>query len=61
MKKNFLFISFSKNSIPTAGSFTIQTKDLTKFAENTEILKSIFHKNGNITIQTKSSFLKLSN
>lgn len=61
LKSNFIFVSFSKNSIPTSGSFTIPVKDLTKFANDTKIVKSIFHKNGNLTIQTNKSFIKLSN
>lgn len=61
IKKEFIFISFSKNSIPTPGSLTIPTNDLTKFAEDTKILKTIFHKNGSLTIQTNKSYLKLSN
>ena len=61
MKKDFIFISFSKNSVPTHGSLTIPTSDLTKFADDTKILKTIFHKNGNITIQTNKSYFKLSN
>ena len=61
LKKQFLFISFAKNSIPTAGSMTLPTNKLVKFKEETKLIKVIKHRNKNLTLKTNKGFYKFSN
>jgi hypothetical protein len=61
LKKDFYFISFAENSIPTAGSMTLSTDKLVKFKDNTKLIKVIRHRNKDLTLQTNKGFYKFLN
>ena len=61
LKNNFSFVSYCSGSTPTAGSLTTSICKVKKFHSQMEIKKSIFHKNGDITLKTNKGFLKFSN
>jgi hypothetical protein len=61
LKKQFLFISFAENSIPTAGSRTLPTSKLVRFKDDCKLIKVIKHRNKDLTLQTNKGFYKFSN
>lgn len=60
LKKAFYFVSYAEKSIPTAGSMT-KKSDCLRNVVGLQVIKTVFHKNGNITVQTDKGFLKFSN
>ncbi|MDD1420937.1 hypothetical protein MEO40_17725 [Dolichospermum sp. ST_sed1] len=60
LAEKFKFVSWCKNSIPTAGSLTKDSKKL-NLKSCSEVKKVINHKNGEVTIQTELGYLKFTN
>lgn len=60
LKKLYNFVSFAKNSIPTAGSLTLSTKKLNE-NNDTTIKKVINHKNNTVTLVTNQGYLTFLN
>lgn len=58
LKRNFGIVSFAKKSIPTPGSKSCTTDKIKSFKEDTEILKYISHRNGDITLITNHGFAR---
>ena len=61
LKKHFVFVSFCLNSIPKAGSRTYQTKGMIITTDEVNVIRTISHKNGNVTIQTDKGYLQFFN
>jgi len=61
LKKDFKMVSYCKNSIPTEGSYTINTNRIGKMQEDGKIHNVICHRNGSITIETNYGFYKFLN
>jgi hypothetical protein len=60
LKNKYYFVSFSKNSVPTAGSITLKTNKINVLSD-AKIENVILHKNNLITIKTNYGFMKFSN
>jgi hypothetical protein len=60
LKKNYLFVSFSKNSIPTQGSMTLPISKLNTESD-AKIENVIIHKNNKLTIKTNYGFMQFFN
>ena len=55
MKKGYKAISFRKNSIPSQGSPTLRINKLS-FNDDIKVIRTILHRNSNVTVVTDKAY-----
>ena len=60
LRQNYTFVSYAEKSIPTQGSMTKKALCF-RYDDALELLRTIHHRNGHVTIQTNKGYLQFFN